>query len=85
VQRGIEHRFGMPWSAFEAERSIGEQPLLVIHDRSDREVPYADGMRHARAWPRGRMLETVGLGHRRLLADTTVIDAVADFLAGDRP
>ena len=85
VQRRIEYRFGTAWSEFEAERSAGNQDLLVIHDRKDREVPFADGLRHVRAWQRARLLETCGLGHRRVLADPTVIDATADFIAGARP
>lgn len=85
VRRRIEYRFGMAWSEFEAERSAGAQELLVIHDRDDREVPFSDGQRHVRAWPRARLHETDGLGHRRLLADTTVIDVTTDFVAGARP
>jgi pimeloyl-ACP methyl ester carboxylesterase len=85
VQRRIEHRFGIAWSDFEAERSAGNQELLVIHDRQDREVPLTDGLRHVRAWPRARLFETSGLGHRRLLADSMVIEATIDFVAGARP
>ena len=85
VQRRIEYHFGLAWSEFEAERSGGSQELLVIHDGKDSEVPIADGLRHARAWPRARLLQTTGLGHRRLLADPTVIAATVDFLAGERP
>lgn len=84
VQRRIEYRFGIAWSEFEAERNIGPQPLLVIHDRGDREVPYAEGMRYANAWPAARMLETAGLGHRRVLHDPTAIGASLDFIAGAR-
>ncbi|MBI5108378.1 MAG: alpha/beta fold hydrolase [Rhodocyclales bacterium] len=85
VQRRIEYRFGTAWSEFEAERSAGSQQLLVIHDRKDREVPFTDGMRHVHAWPRARLFETSGLGHSRLLADPTVIDAAVDFIVGGRP
>ncbi|OHC61951.1 MAG: hypothetical protein A3H93_16670 [Rhodocyclales bacterium RIFCSPLOWO2_02_FULL_63_24] len=85
MQRRIEYRFGLKWSEFEAEQASGEQPLLVIHDRRDREVPFADGHRHARNWPQGRLLETNGLGHRRLLDDPMVIAASVDFVAGERP
>lgn len=85
VRRRIEYRFGLPWSEFEAERSGGDQELLVIHDQQDREVPLADGKRHVRAWPRARLLETRGLGHVRVLADPAVIDAGVDFIAGGRP
>ncbi|MCK9380610.1 MAG: alpha/beta fold hydrolase [Sulfuritalea sp.] len=85
VQRRIEYRFGLNWSAFEAEQARGAQPLLVIHDRQDREVPFSEGRRHLNNWPRARLLETSGLGHRRVLEDATVIQATADFIAGDQP
>jgi len=84
VQRRIETRFGLKWSEFEAEQASGEQPLLVIHDRQDREVPFGDGHRHARHWPHARILETSGLGHRRVLEDSMVIQAGVDFVAGER-
>jgi pimeloyl-ACP methyl ester carboxylesterase len=84
TQRRIENRFGFKWTEFEAESSRGDQPLLVIHDRKDREVPFSEGRRHERNWPRARMLETSGLGHRRVLEDQGVILATAEFIAGDR-
>lgn len=85
VRRRIEYRFGSNWEEFETERNAGRQSLLVIHDPGDREVPFIEGKRHVRTWPRARLLETGGLGHRRLLADETVLEATADFVAGERP
>jgi pimeloyl-ACP methyl ester carboxylesterase len=58
-------------------------PLLVVHDRDDREVRSADGAAVAAAWPGARLLETEGLGHRRVLRDPAVVGTVAAFLAGD--
>jgi len=58
-------------------------PLLVVHDRDDREVRFADGAAIAAAWPGARLLETGGLGHQRVLRDPAVVAAVAAFLAGD--
>jgi pimeloyl-ACP methyl ester carboxylesterase len=58
-------------------------PLLVVHDRDDREVPSTDGAAIAAAWPGARLLETGGLGHRRVLRDPAVVASVAAFLAGD--
>ena len=58
-------------------------PLLVVHDRDDREVPCADGAAIAAAWPGARFLETSGLGHRRVLRDAAVVAAVAGFLDGE--
>jgi pimeloyl-ACP methyl ester carboxylesterase len=61
-----------------AERS---QPLLVIHDRDDAEVPWTDGADLVDAWPGARLLLTRGLGHRRILHDAVVVQATASFAA----
>lgn len=85
VQRRIEQRFGVSWRSFEAESAGGEQPLLVIHDRQDREISIAEGKRYLHTWPKARLMETCGLGHRRVLDDPGVIGAAADFIAGEQP
>jgi pimeloyl-ACP methyl ester carboxylesterase len=84
TQRRIEQRFGVRWNAFEAEQAGGEQPLLLIHDRQDREISINEGKRYLRTWPHARLMETSGLGHRRVLEDPSVIAATADFIAGER-
>jgi pimeloyl-ACP methyl ester carboxylesterase len=58
-------------------------PLLVVHDRDDREVSWNDGVSVAAAWPGARLVETQGLGHRRVLRDPSVVAAVSAFLAAD--
>ncbi len=55
-------------------------PLLVIHDRRDREVPLSDGEAIASAWPAATLLTTEGLGHRRILREPSVIDQAIGFL-----
>jgi pimeloyl-ACP methyl ester carboxylesterase len=54
-------------------------PLLVIHDRMDRETPFADGEAFARSWPGARFIGTEGLGHTRILWDEKVVAAATDF------
>lgn len=54
--------------------------LLVVHDRGDADVPYADGAAVAESWPGARLLTTEGLGHRRLLRDPEVVSAVTAFV-----
>jgi pimeloyl-ACP methyl ester carboxylesterase len=58
-------------------------PLLVVHDRDDREVSWDDGVSVAAAWPGARLMETEGLGHRRVLRDPSVVASVSAFLAAD--
>lgn len=55
-------------------------PALVVHDRQDREIPFANGESSAAAAPSARLIATDGLGHRRILRDAGVIESVVDFL-----
>jgi pimeloyl-ACP methyl ester carboxylesterase len=55
-------------------------PLLIVHDRNDREVPWDDGSRIARATKGAVLLTTEGLGHRRILRDPEVIAKVVSFV-----
>lgn len=57
-------------------------PLLVVHDRDDREVSHRDGAVAAAAWPGARLVTTVGLGHTRILDDVHVVGLVRDFVLG---
>ena len=59
-------------------------PLLVIHDRDDSTVPFANGSEIARSWPGARLIETSGLGHSDILRDPDVIAHVLHFLTDDR-
>lgn len=58
------------------------QPVLIVHDLADREVPWEEGERYARYWPGARLLSTDGLGHHRIAADADVIATALRFLAG---
>ena len=83
LRRRIEVRFGEDvWSAFapiELARRVN-LPALILHDRGDREVPWADGVALAGAWPGARLALTEGLGHRRILNDADVIAQTLAFL-----
>ncbi|HET7505519.1 MAG TPA: hypothetical protein VFK02_31075 [Kofleriaceae bacterium] len=56
-----------------------DSALLVIHDRDDREVPFAHGERLAARWHGARLQATSGLGHRRILRDDQVVAEVVAF------
>jgi pimeloyl-ACP methyl ester carboxylesterase len=57
--------------------------LLVVHDQDDRRVPPADSRAIADAWPRSQLQLTSGLGHRRILRDPAVLEAVVTFVGSD--
>jgi pimeloyl-ACP methyl ester carboxylesterase len=82
----LEDRVGRTLADFAAE-SIGARvssEILVIHDRGDRDVPFAEGERVAAAIPNATLVATEGLGHRRILHEAGVIDRVRAFV-GERP
>lgn len=71
------------WARYSADRNhVPESaPLLVIHDRGDRMIPFADSASLAEAHgPLTRMIATEGFGHSRILGADSVLDEVADFL-----
>lgn len=55
-------------------------PILVIHDKNDKEVRYQNALNLHEAWPHSQMMTTEGLGHRRILKDKAVIDRVVQFI-----
>jgi pimeloyl-ACP methyl ester carboxylesterase len=55
---------------------------LVVHDRHDRETPFANAEAMAAAGPHVRLLATEGLGHRRVLQSAVVAKAAAAHMAG---
>ena len=79
----IEERFLRKWSDY----SLGETaqsmtaPLLVVHDRDDQDTTWNEGAELAQCWPGARLLTTEGLGHRRILRDPGVIEAVTQFVS----
>ena len=60
-------------------------PLLVVHDRDDETIPFAEGEAIAAAWPGSRLVETRGLGHRAIVRDPTVVAEVVAFVTGGDP
>src|SRR5262249_7482441 len=77
MQVRVESRVGRPFSAFDVAKLAPalNQPLLVVHDRADGEVPWQHGRQIVHAWRDATLLMTDGLGHRRILRDADVIAA----------
>jgi pimeloyl-ACP methyl ester carboxylesterase len=83
TERRLARRYGLTLDEIDTTRfaALVHAAVLVIHDREDREVPFAHGQAAADALPNGRLLETRGLGHRRILRDDRVIRAAVEFVA----
>jgi len=82
----IERRFGQSWEEFDVLRAARTTtaPLLVFHDRDDRDVPWSDGAAIVSAWPGAELVSTAGLGHTRITQDPAVVSRAVDFLAESR-
>ncbi|MGS0999978.1 alpha/beta hydrolase [Rhodanobacter sp. UC4451_H18] len=59
------------------------QPVLIVHDLDDTEVPWGEGERYAQYCSGARLYTTQGLGHRRVLDAPEVINAAFAFLRGE--
>lgn len=55
-------------------------PALLVHDRGDAVIPYADAEALAAVWPELAVMTTDGLGHRDILADAAVIARIVEFV-----
>jgi pimeloyl-ACP methyl ester carboxylesterase len=87
MRAAIERVEGVPLARFDPGW-LGPRltlPTLVVHDEGDRISPLAVGQRLAGAIAGAQWLATEGLGHRRVLADAAVAEAVAAHLQPSRP
>jgi pimeloyl-ACP methyl ester carboxylesterase len=81
------HRFvGIGMEEFDLRHQaahLDPVPTLVVHDRGDRQTPYADSARLVAALPHAELVATEGLGHRRILQDPGVVAAAVAFIRDD--
>lgn len=87
LRERVERRVGVSWREIRmaALAPAGETPLLLVHDREDREVPWRDAAAIAASWPGAELLATTGLGHRRVVGDPAVVAAAVEFLRRRAP
>ena len=74
-----------PYARFDAvaDPLPADVPLLVVHDRGDREVDVAESLRlHAAHGARSRLVLTEGAGHSGVLGADATLDAVTAFATG---
>jgi len=81
-----ERKFGFKWAEFDVPsiaKRVKTPPLLVIHDKADRETSWKDGADIAAAWPDSTLVTTTGLGHVRILREPATVQAAVRFIKGD--
>jgi pimeloyl-ACP methyl ester carboxylesterase len=74
----------LKWSDLSTEKLAltSGLPMLLVHDKDDRTIPYAEAALHfGSGAPHIEHLATEGLGHRRVLKAAAVIERTLQFLA----
>jgi pimeloyl-ACP methyl ester carboxylesterase len=67
------------YSAFKAAKEL-DIPILVVHDNHDYEVPVQAGINIHQHCKNGDLMLTDGLGHRKILGDSQVIQKIIEFI-----
>jgi len=82
MEQLFERQFGFRWEEFNVTQGVRSltTPLLVFHDREDREVAWTDGESLARAWPGAELITTQGLGHTKIVHDPDIVRQAVAFL-----
>ncbi len=55
-------------------------PVLVIHDKDDKEVPYTEALSIAKNLKHGQLLLTKGFGHRRIIRMPEILNTIIEFI-----
>ncbi len=78
----FEKKYNRPIESLSAYLSAKEIdiPVLVIHDQDDDEVPVFCAENIIKHLKNKKYIRTKGLGHRRILGDAKVIEAIVDFV-----
>ena len=82
VLENISHKYGKTWQQLSSESNRDKLAfnLTFIHDRYDRYAPFADVYSFLQQ-EKICLIETEGLGHRKILGDTKVIHNIAQVLS----
>jgi len=79
-------KLGVDAPALDLPRAVAalEIPALIAHSEDDPIIPLAAGLAVAAAWSGSHFLRLSGLGHRRILRDAAVVEAVLRFVIEGR-
>jgi pimeloyl-ACP methyl ester carboxylesterase len=82
--RFIEEQYGRSAESFsllETGRHLPVQRALLLHDREDPNVPFAEAEEIAYHWPALDFRPTTGMGHNRIMRDPAIIRQVIEFIS----
>ena len=85
MRHDFDVRRGEPvkWAELSMIEAISrvKEPILLVHDRSDTEIPFSHAELLHGASNGAQLLATDGLGHRRILRDPLVIEQAVQFVS----
>lgn len=81
ILKYIEHRYQITTAQASSDQlcQVFRPEGLIVHDRFDQDVDVSNARHMHKKWRGSRYLETEGLGHRQVLRDDKVLDAIYDF------
>jgi pimeloyl-ACP methyl ester carboxylesterase len=65
-----------------AKLSLPGHSALLLHDRTDREVPFIEAELLAAAWQTATLTPIEGVGHRRIMQSDAAIDRAVQLIGG---
>lgn len=74
-------KYGTDWETL--LQSDFHVPTLIFHDQEDREIGIEHSILLCKRWPWAKLVTTNGLGHRKILDDVAVGEAVVLFIQKD--
>jgi pimeloyl-ACP methyl ester carboxylesterase len=85
LRQHFENKYGIEMDTYSAYKSAMEImiPVLVIHDKNDSEVPVKAGIHIHKHLKNGELFLTEGLGHRKILGNSIVIEKVIKFIQAE--
>jgi pimeloyl-ACP methyl ester carboxylesterase len=81
IERSEGMRLTSLESAVNASRVLSS--TLLVHDDDDRVIPQTESESLVAHFRSAALLRTRGLGHRRVLDDASIIEAISDFACGE--
>jgi len=81
----LEHKFGYNMHRDDPHKLVKEitPKILIVHDRNDLVIPYIDSKEVAEQIENVVLHTTRGLGHKRILNDSSVIDLTVKHFEGN--
>ncbi len=60
------------------------EPLLILHDEDDPDVPLSEARDLAESWPGAELIVSQGLGHGKIVRDEATVRRICEFLGPAR-